>query len=61
MLRLSETPLQSGSVFWATSRHLTVLLRDTGPVSDTLLPSGILCQVQNTSRLILPLFTVSNS
>lgn len=32
----------------APSRHLTVSLRDFELVSDTALPSGILCQVGNT-------------
>jgi len=46
------------SIKWAPSRHLTVSLRDFEPVSDTPLPSGILCQVGNT-RVFLPQWTIN--
>lgn len=42
-----------------SSRHLTVSLRDAGPVSDTLLQSGILRQVPNTSVSLSSMLIVS--
>lgn len=37
------------ATLWVPSHHLEIALRDFEPVSDTPLPSGIVCQVGNTS------------
>ena len=58
-LHLRGSRKQAG-LLWAPCCHLTVLLRDTGPVSDTLLPLGTMRQVQNTCYPLLEVSMIRN-